>query len=425
MIKIDIWGWVYRKRDMGGKVFIDLRAMKEDFLGEILQVVGEKKKLSKDDFHKLRELTQESFIWVEGELKEDPRAPGGRELHVSKVKDVRLAQQPYPIAKKEHSVDFLLDHRHLVIRSPKFERILLIREHILDSLREWYKRDGWHEVHPPILQFTAVEGGATLFPVKYFDQTAFLSQSAQLYLEIMIFSLGKVYSLTPSFRAEKSRTRRHLAEYWHFEAEAANYDLEDLLKAEEEPIAYAIRRILEDDRIREWVKEFRGDVEDLENIKTPFPRITYDEAIDILQSKGVKVKWGDDLGADEEKILSSDFETPFFVTLYPTKMKPFYVKIVEGDEERCYAADMMAPNYGEITGGSQREDDIESMVERIKKEGFDPELYFWYLDLRRYGGVPHSGYGLGVERFVQWLLNLDHIRDAIPFPRLARRKMLV
>jgi asparaginyl-tRNA synthetase len=418
-------GWVYKHRVLGKKIFIDLRPMNEGYIGEILQVVAARDKLGEDEFKKFKEVTQESFIIVEGNLVEEPRAPGGVELHATRLIELRKAEQPYPLAKKEHSPDFLLDNRHLVVRSPRYTKIWMIREKLIQGLREWYKRDGWFEVHTPIIQFTAVEGGATLFPVKYFDQTAYLSQSAQLYLEVLIFSLGKVFSLTPSFRAEKSRTRRHLAEYWHFEAEAANYDFDDILKAEEEPLKYAIDRLLEDEKISNWIKEFRGTLDDLEDLKTPFPRITYTEAIEILQGKGVKIRWGEDLGADEEKILSGEFETPFFVTLYPTRIKAFYVKSVEGNEDICYSADMMAPNYGEITTGGRREDDINVLIERIKREGFEPELYFWYLDLRRYGSVPHSGFGLGIERVLQWLLNIDHIREVIPFPRLARRKSLI
>ncbi len=420
-----VMGWVYKYRVMGKKIFLDLRAMDKEFLGGILQVVATRGEISDEEFKKLKKITQESFVELEGKMVEDPRAPGGKELHVTKLLNISLAEQPYPLAKKEHSVDFLLDMRHLTIRSPRYTKIWIIREKVIDALREWYKKNGWYEVSPPILQFTACEGGATLFPVKYFDQTAYLSQSAQLYLEVMIFSLGKVFSLTPSFRAEKSRTRRHLTEYWHFEAEAANYGFEDIMKAEEEPIAYTIQKLLDDEKITQWLKEFRGTTEDLEEIKAPFQKITYDEAIEILQGKGFDVKWGDDLGADEEKALSSEFETPFFVTLYPTEIKAFYVKRVENSPEKCYSADLMAPNYGEITTGGVREDDINSLIERIKKEGFNPEDYYWYLDLRRYGSVPHSGFGLGIERFLHWLLKVDHIREVIPFPRLARRKSLV
>lgn len=424
---VTIAGWIYKKREFGKKVFADLRVISSrDYLGRIMQVVFDVSRMDAEEFRIIKKLGQESFIIVSGEFVENVRAPGGIELHVNKLLQYYPAEKPYPLAKKKHSPDFLLDMRHLTIRSPRYQRIWLIREALVDYLREWYKNDGWVEVYPPILTFTACEGGATLFALDYFGQEGYLSQSAQLYLEVMIYSLGKVFSLTPSFRAEKSRTRRHLTEYWHFEAEAALYRFDDILKAQEEALAYAIRKLLENERFYEWIKEFRGDTEILENIKPPFPRVTYDEAIRILQTKGVSIEWGDDLGADEERILSEEFDTPFFVTMYPTEVKAFYVKAYENDERKCYSADMMAPEgYGEITTGGEREDRIDVLIERIKKEGFSPKNYYWYLDIRKYGSVPHSGFGLGIERTLMWILKLDHIREVIPFPRLARRKTLV
>ncbi len=423
----EVYGWIYKRRIYGKKIFIDLRCISDRrFIGGILQVVVDFSNVGREEFRRFKKLTQESFIRVEGEFVENPRAPGGIELHARKLLYASIAESPYPLAKKEHSPDFLLDMRHLVVRSPRYQRVWMLREALVDYLREWFKKDMWVEVYPPILTFTACEGGATLFLLDYFKQEGYLSQSAQLYLEVMIYSLGKVFSLTPSFRAEKSRTRRHLAEFWHFEAEAALYGFEDILKVQEESLVYAIRKMLEDDRFYEWIKEFRGDMDVLEGLKTPFPRITYTEAIETLQSKGIDIEWGDDLGADEEKILSEEFDTPFFVTLYPTKIKAFYVKSHENNEELCYSADLMAPEgYGEITTGGQREERIDVLMDRIRREGFDPKNYYWYLDLRRYGSVPHSGYGLGIERTLMWILKLDHVRDTIPFPRLARRKSLV
>lgn len=422
-----VYGWVYKKRKLGKKIFIDLRPIHEkSFIGRILQIVVDAYAVPESEFRKFKRIAQESFICVEGKMVKNKKAPGGIELHASKLLDISLADSPYPLAKKSHSPDFLLDMRHLVVRSPKFQRIWLIREAFVDYLREWFKKNDWTEVYPPILSFTACEGGATLFTLDYFDQEGYLSQSAQLYLEAMIFSLGKVFSLTPSFRAEKSRTRRHLAEFWHFEAEAAMYSFEDILKVEEESLVYAIKKLFENDLFYDWVKEFRGDMEFLEEMKTPFPRITYTEAIEILRRKSIKIEWGEDLGADEERILSNEFSTPFFVTMYPTEIKAFYVKAYEKDRRICYSADLMAPEgYGEITTGGQREERIDVLIDRIKKEGFDPRSYYWYLDLRKYGSVPHSGFGLGIERSIMWLLKLDHVRDTIPFPRLARRKSLV
>lgn len=419
-------GWIYKKRVFGKKIFIDLRPYNgREILGRIIQIVVEKGKISDDEFKILKKLGQESFIEVEGNFVENPRAPGGRELHANKLVEYYPSESPYPLAKKAHSPDFLLDVRHLVVRSPKYQRVWLIREALVDYLREWFKKNNWIEVYPPILTFTAVEGGATLFKLDYFGIEGFLSQSAQLYLEVMIYSLGRVFSLTPSFRAEKSRTRRHLAEFWHFEAEGALYHFDDILRVQEESLAYAIKKILENDVFYEWIREFRGNMDVLENTKAPFPKITYDEALDILRSKGVNINWGDDLGADEEKVLSETFDMPFFVTLYPTKIKAFYVKALD-NPEKCYSADMMAPEgYGEITTGGEREDNIEALIERIKREGFDPESYHWYLDLRRYGSVPHSGFGLGIERVLMWMLKLEHVREAVPFPRLARRKSVI
>ncbi len=424
---IEVYGWVYKKRVFGKKIFIDLRCISDRrYLGNILQLVVDISKVGKTIFNELKKLTQESFVRVRGEIVKNPRAPGGFELHVLELVDKSVAESPYPLAKKEHSPDFLLDMRHLVVRSPRYQKIWLIREALVDYLREWFKNDGWIEVYPPTLSFTACEGGATLFSLEYFGQEGYLSQSAQLYLEVLIYSLGKVFSLTPSFRAEKSRTRRHLAEFWHFEAEAALYDFNAIMIAEEESLAYAIRKILDNEIFYEWIKSFRGDMNTLENLKTPFPRITYTEAIELLQKKGVDIDWGDDLGADEEKILSNEFDSPFFVTHYPTAIKAFYVKVDDSDERICYSADLMAPEgYGEITTGGQREEKIDILMDRIKREGFDPSSYYWYLDLRRYGSVPHSGFGLGIERTIMWMLKLDHVRDAVPFPRLARRKSLV
>ena len=423
----EVYGWIYKRRVFGKKIFIDLRCVSDPkYIGSILQIVVDISRVGKDEFRKFKKLTQESFIRVEGDFIENPRAPGGIELHATRLLEASIAESPYPLAKKQHSPDFLLDMRHLVVRSPRYQRIWLIREAFVDYLREWFKKNGWVEVYPPILSFTACEGGATLFSLDYFDQEGYLSQSAQLYLEVMIYSLGKVFSLTPSFRAEKSRTRRHLAEFWHFEAEAALYNFDDILRVQEESLTYAIKKILENDRFYEWIREYRGNMDPLEDLKAPYPRITYTEAIEILRSKGAKIKWGEDLGADEERTLSEEFESPFFVTLYPTEIKAFYVKSCENDEKMCYSADLMAPEgFGEITTGGQREERIDVLIERIKREGFDPQDYYWYLDLRRYGSVPHSGYGLGVERTIMWLLKLDHVREAIPFPRLARRKSLV
>lgn len=412
--EVTVRGWVHRVFKVGGKVFAWVR----DPTG-VVQVVFEKSSLPEGTWPQVRKLTRESSLEVRGVVREDPRAPNGREILAKSLK-VYGFSPPFPIRGKEE-VEFLLDIRHLWLRSRRMTAIMKIKHTILKALREWLLREGWWEVTPPILTGSAVEGGATLFEVKYFDKKAYLSQSAQLYLEVLIYSLGKVWSLTPSFRAEKSRTRRHLSEYWHLEIEGAWYDMEDTMKVAEEMVAYAVRRVLEE---RREELEFLGrDVSKLEPaLETPYPRITYDEAIERLKAKGFNIGWGDDLGADEERALTQDFEKPFFVTHFPKHIKAFYMKPDPKRPEVVLGYDLLAPEgYGEIIGGSQREDDYDRLLQRIKEEGLNPKDYEWYLDLRKYGTVPHSGFGLGVERLVMWVAGLDHIRDATPFPRWRGR----
>ncbi|MHA1590706.1 MAG: asparagine--tRNA ligase [Candidatus Njordarchaeales archaeon] len=418
-------GWVIKKREHGKIVFLDLRTMTLPW--QILQVVIKKGIFPDEKWGLVEKISQESAIIVKGRMVNNPRAPGGKELIANDVEVTSIAESPYPLGKKEQPPDVLMRWRHLAIRSQKYTKIWIVRDSLLRAAREYFTKNGWYEVSPPILVSTACEGGATLFSVNYFDDAkVYLSQSAQLYLEAMIFSLGKVWSLTPSFRAEKSRTRRHLAEYWHLEAEAAWYDLDDILKVEEELIYYVIQRLLENDVASRIIKEFRGSLEMLEDVRIPFKRIRYDEAIEILQSKGLKIEWGDDIGGDEERILSEEIGEWFFLTHFPANIKAFYVKLDEKRPEVSLSADLLAPEgYGEIIGGSQREDKVDVLIERIKSEGFDPKDYEWYLDLRRYGSVPHSGFGLGVERLLMWVLKLDHIRDSLPFPRLARVKKFI
>ncbi len=412
--EVTVRGWVHRVFKVGGKVFAWVR----DPTG-IVQVVFEKSSLPGDDWPKVKKLTRESSLEVTGTVREDPRAPGGREILASNLK-VYGYSPPFPIRGKE-DIEFLLDIRHLWLRSRRMSAIMKIKHTILKALREWLLKEGWWEVTPPILTGSAVEGGATLFEVKYFDKKAYLSQSAQLYLEVLIFSLGKVWSLTPSFRAEKSRTRRHLSEYWHLEIEGAWFDMEDTMKVAEEMVAYSVRKVLEERK--EELELLGRDASKLEPaLETPYPRITYDEAIERLKSKGFKIEWGDDLGADEERALTSDFDRPFFVTHFPKHIKAFYMKPDPQRPEVVLGYDLLAPEgYGEIIGGSQREDDYEKLLQRIKEEGLNPKDYEWYLDLRKYGSVPHSGFGLGVERLVMWVAGLDHIRDATPFPRWRGR----
>ena len=410
--RVRLAGWVYRKREVGKKVFIVLR----DSSG-IIQTVFTKE-LSEEAYTKAKQVGIESSVIIEGTVKVDSRAPTGVEVQADKIEIIQNVEF-FPITK-DASDEFLLDVRHLHLHSPKVADVMKVKGALMQAAREWLLQDGWYEVFPPILVTGAVEGGSTLFKLKYFDREAYLSQSAQLYLEAAIFGLEKVWSLTPSFRAEKSRTRRHLTEYWHLELEAAWMDLWDIMKVEEELVSYMVQRTLE--LRRKEIERFRKDVTTLKNTEPPFPRISYDEAIDVLQGKGVKIEWGEDMGADEERVLTEEFDRPFFVYGYPKHIKAFYMKEDPEDPRKVLAADMLAPEgYGEIIGGSQREDDYEKLVQRILEEGMDPKNYEWYLDLRKYGSVPHSGFGLGLERLVAWVLKLDHIKWATLFPRTPSR----
>lgn len=413
-------------RHHGKIAFFDLRSVDRPW--PPLQCVVKRNEVSEEVWKLVSDLRQEAAVIVRGVLVESERAPGGVELHVRWLKVVHNPDQPFPLGKKSHSPDVLMRLRHLAVRGQRYVRIWLVRERLLHYLREWFERNGWHEVSPPIFVQSACEGGATLFEVKWFwpDVKVYLTQSAQLYLEAMCFALGKVWCLAPSFRAEKSRTRRHLAEYWHLEAEAAFMGFEELLRTEEELISYTIKKLLDDPVAGEIIKEFRGDdLDDLESVKPPFPRVTYDEAIEILRRKGFNIKWGDDIGADEEAALVEEVGRVFFLTHFPVELKSFYVKADPKRPEVALAVDCIAPEVGEITGGSERETEVEVLVQRIKSQGFDPRNYEWYLDLRRYGSVQHSGFGLGVDRMLMWVLKLEHIRDALPFPRLARVKLFI
>ena len=412
--RVKVRGWVYRYRDLGNKVFIVLR----DPEG-ILQLVVSPKHSSKSVIEEAKRAGIEASIIAEGVVARDPRAPGGVELRVENLKVVGTSHN-FPI-KGGEGIDYLLDNRHLWIRSRKLTLVWRIRHTVLEAFREYFNSHGFWEVSPPILTQAAVEGGATLFKVDFFGDTAFLSQSAQLYLEAMIFSLEKVWSLTPSFRAERSRTRRHLYEYWHLEAEEAWTCMEGEMKTVEELVAHATKAVLE--KRLEELELLGRRTEMLENaLKPPYPKISYEEAIKRLQEKGFDIKYGDDIGADEERALTEDFDTPFFITHFPLELKSFYMKEDPEQPGKALAFDLLAPEgIGEIVGGSEREDDYEKLVERIKMHGLNPEDYEWYLDLRRYGSVPHSGFGLGVDRYVMWIAGLDHIRDSIPFPRFRDR----
>ncbi len=404
-------GWVYRKREFKDKIFIMLR----DSEGTIQLVFSGP--LAED----ARKLNIESSIMVEGIVKMEPRAPGGKEVHVSRILWCYIGE-PFPINVSAAQADseYLLDVRHLWIRSRKMWAMLRIRHTVFNAIHEYFRMNGFYEVQCPIFVSAAVEGGATLFPVKYFDRTVYLTQSAQFYLEALIFSLEKVYTVAPSFRAEPSRTRRHLTEFWHAEAEMAWSNMYDVMRIAEELICHIVRRVL-DERLEE-LSILGRDVEKLERVKPPFPRVLYDEAIEILKRKGLNVDWGSDLGADEERVLMQEFETPIHLYGFPEQIKAFYHKNDPQDPRRTLSVDVLAPEgYGEIIGGGERIEDPNQLIEKIKRFGLDPKDYEWYIDLRRYGSVPHAGFGLGVDRLVMWICGLDHIRDAVPFPRDIRR----
>jgi asparaginyl-tRNA synthetase len=412
---VTIRGWLHNKRSSGGIHFFIVR----DGTG-VIQCTIKKDKVSEEVFEAAKKITQESTIEIRGIVKEDQRAPGGYEIQAHDMKIMHMAEEGFPIAKKYHGPDFLLDNRHLWIRSQKMQRILRVRARMLKAAREWLDQNGFTEFHAPTLISAACEGGATLFTVKYFDREAYLTQSWQLYAEAAIASLGKIYTIAPSFRAEKSKTRRHLTEFWHLEVEVPWCDLDGIMKIEEDLLAYILHNLGEFSS--KDLEALGRQPEDLLRINPPFPRITYDEAVEMLNEDGVKFEWGNDLGWIEEKHLTLKFDKPFFITHYPRSAKAFYHKPDPKRPEVTLSADLLAPEgYGEITGGGQRIEDLNELLERIRENALNPEDYKWYIDLRRYGSVPHAGFGLGVERTVAWICKLNHIRDAIAFPRLINR----
>ncbi|MEM5766085.1 MAG: asparagine--tRNA ligase [Candidatus Aenigmatarchaeota archaeon] len=413
--EVEIKGWLHNKRSSGGILFLIVR----DGTG-FIQCTLKKDQLDEKTFDEIEKLPLESAIEIFGKVKKDQRAPYGYEIVVEKVKVLSRAMEDFPIGKKYHGPEFLLDNRHFWIRSKKMNRIIKIRAKVLEAAREWFKEHGYLEVQVPIIVGAACEGGSTLFELKYFDSKAYLTQSWQLYGEAMIFGFGRCYTIAPSFRAEKSRTRRHLTEFWHLEAEMPFCGFEELVKIEEELVVHILQKVARECEIE--LKELGRNPEDFLKMVPPFPRIKYEEAIKILQEKGVKVKYGDDLGADEEKVLALEFKTPFFVTHFPKGIKAFYHKPDPQNPNVTLSVDMLAPEgYGEIIGSGERIESFEELMKRIEEEKLDVSAYKWYLDLRKYGSVRHAGFGLGIERFVMWICKLKHIRDAIAFPRLVNR----
>ena len=407
--KVAVRGWIYRKREGKETIFLLVR----DSSG-VIQCTVKKESAAYADAKKV---TIESSLNVEGVIKEDKRAPGGYEISAEKISIIGLAEL-FPITK-DQSEEFVRDVRHLWLRSRRMNLIMKVRSEVLKYAHEYFRQNEFVEVSPPMFVTSAVEGGSTLFGLKYFDQNMYLTQSAQLYLEILIYSLEKIYCVAPSFRAEKSRTIRHLTEYWHIEAEQAFADINDLMRLEEELITHICHRTAE-----ECLKEFEelgADLSKIASVEVPFPRITYTEAIERLNTKGFKTKWGEDLGYEEEKALAEDFGKPFFMYDYPTQIGAFYRKTYRDNPEIAMSVDMLVPRIGEISTGGAREDDKEKLIARIKETGLKEKDYDWYVDLRRYGTVPHIGFGMGLERLLTWMLDLENIIDSIPFPRTIRR----
>lgn len=407
-------GWLYNKRSSGKLVFLQLR----DGTG-IIQCVVFKGDVKEDIFALADSLTQESSIEITGIVKEDKRSPIGFEIGVSDVKLIKAAKD-YPISPKEHGTAFLMDNRHLWLRSSRQVAILKIRDEIIFAIRQYFKENDFTLVDSPILTPAACEGTSTLFETDYFGEKAFLSQSGQLYGEASAMALGKIYCFGPTFRAEKSKTRRHLTEFWMVEPEVAFNTLDDDMDLAEDFICYIIDRVLKNCQAE--LKTLERDISKLENIKKPFPRISYTEAIEILNKNGNPTEWGGDIGGDEETIISQQFDRPVMIHRYPAAIKAFYMKRDPKDPRLALAVDVIGPEgYGEIIGGSEREDDYDTLVARIKEQGLPPEAFDWYLDLRKFGSVPHSGFGMGIERMVAWVCGLHHVRETIPFPRLMDR----
>ncbi len=413
--EVEIKGWLVTKRSSGGVQFLVVR----DGTGTI-QCTAHKDEVAEKVFEDAEKLTQESSVVIKGVVKEDKRAPGGYEVRVKDLEIVHLATQEYPIGKKEHGVDFLMDFRHLWIRSPRQIAILRVRSEVIKAGKDFLEERGFTLTDSPIFTPSAVEGVATLFDTPYFGDKAFLTQSGQLYVEATIAALGKVYCFGPTFRAERSKTSRHLTEFWMLEPEMAFFSFDDNLKLQEEMVTYIVKGILEK-RSRE-LEALKRDVKPLKKVEPPFDRISYTEAIKMLQKARYRIKWGEDLGAPHEKFISLKFEKPVFVHRYPAKAKAFYMQPDPKDPKVALCADLMAPEgYGEIIGGSERIHDLKLLEQRIEEFGLPKEAYEWYLDLRRYGSVPHSGFGLGIERTVMWICKLKHIRETIPFPRTMKR----
>ena len=410
---VHLRGWVYRVRTSGKLTFIILR----DSSG-MVQLLSSVRLLKEDEHKELSSLVIESSMEATGVIREDKRAVTGYEVEISSYK-IYQRNDNFPISR-DLGEEFLLDNRHLWLRSREFSAVLKIRSTIFKAFTDFYYENGFYQVQPPIMVSTATEGGSTLFKVPFFGDEVSLSQSSQFYLETFIFSLEKVFTIAPSFRAEKSRTRRHLTEYWHAEAEVAWADNEGMMEIEEKMIEYVVSSVVRENE--EELKLLGRDVELLKNIKAPFPRIRYGRLMEMAQEWGLNLKYGDDLGADEEREITIHFDKPIFVTHYPSSLKTFYHRPDPDNPDEILCHDLLAPEgYGEIIGGGERIWDLALLQKRMADYNLNSEDYYWYLDLRKYGSIPHSGFGLGLDRLAMWIMHLDNIREAIPFPRTIRR----
>lgn len=412
---VTIGGWISNKRSSGKIAFLQLRDGSAYFQGVVV-----KSEVEEPVFDLAKSLTQESSVWVTGIIQEDTRSKFGYEIHVKEIEIIGESKD-YPITPKEHGTEFLMDHRHLWLRSSKQHAIMQIRNEVIRATYEFFNKEGFLKVDPPILTGNAAENTTELFHTQYFEYDAFLSQSGQLYMEAAAMALGKVFSFGPTFRAEKSKTRRHLIEFWMIEPEMAFMNQEESLEIQEKYVAYLVQSVLNNCDMALEILE--RDKELLKKYTTlPYPRISYDEAVELLKENDFEIEWGEDFGSPQETFIANQYDQPVFILNYPKAIKPFYMKPHPDRDDVVLCADMIAPEgYGEIIGGSQREDDYEALQTQLEKHGLDIKDYDWYLDLRKYGSVPHSGFGLGLERTITWLSGTEHIREAIPFPRLLNR----
>ena len=412
--EVTIGAWLTNKRSSGKIAFLQLR----DGTG-FMQGVVVKSEVDEETFQLAKDITQESSLYITGTITEDNRSDLGYEMQVKSIEIVHEAHD-YPITPKNHGTEFLMDHRHLWLRSKKQHAVMKIRNEIIRAY-EFFNENGFTKIDPPILTASAPEGTSELFHTKYFDEDAFLSQSGQLYMEAAAMAHGRVFSFGPTFRAEKSKTRRHLIEFWMIEPEMAFTNHAESLEIQEQYVSHIVQSVLNHCQLE--LKALDRDTTKLEKVATPFPRISYDDAIEFLKKEGFDdIEWGEDFGAPHETAIANHYDLPVFITNYPTKIKPFYMQPNPDNEDTVLCADLIAPEgYGEIIGGSERINDLELLEQRINEHELDEESYSYYLDLRRYGSVPHSGFGLGLERTVAWISGVEHVRETSPFPRLLNR----